>query len=924
MAFPVFSFSKNLFKNLAKAPSTLKKSEPRRVRPCLMQLEDRLVLDTGLAGNNFPLDNTQPYLALNYLVALGGFFLSRDNPYPATADIGSSVFGEVTLFAGNFAPSGYALAQGQILPISQNFALFSVLGTNFGGNGVFSFGLPDLRGQAAVGAGAGVGLTPAFLGESNGSATVPLLINSLPAHDHQLLNPNTNPATVTGTTGSTGASTPINNLVPTLALNYQVVMDSTFQYLGEVALFAGNFAAFMAQGQLLPISENSRLFAKVGTTFGGDGVTTFALPDMQGRVAVGSGSGLGLSTYTLGQKGGTETVTLNTNNLASHAHLQLDTNTPTSSAGGSQPFNNLQPFNTLTYAINTNGFFPARDGFEPGGAEPFIGQIKMFASNSLPSGWLPCDGRVLQINQNVALFSLLGTIYGGDGRTNFGLPDLRGRVPVGAGFSPSQNTTYFLGQVGGTEANTMTVNTMATHAHTTPPIVSITAPSNTAYEGVSSALVNRKMGRSTGANSGNQLIYTITRDNLLGAGSVRLDLDGTASPADYSLAVSSGATFTAVDDDTIEATFPANALSVTLTATALQDRSSESKESLSVTLVAGQDFLLHFSQKSSTGFILDAAPLVTSGGSGAGDIPGTTVNLYSKMNGSVVGTATPFPNFQGEVRVARSDTNGDGIPEIIVSPGSGGGPVIQEMDMETGAVLSSFLAYDSSFTGGVFVALQDMNQDGNPDFITSAGPGGGPHIKVFDGVTRAEIASFFAFDPAFRGGASVAAYDVDGDGSVKIVVGAGPGGGPHVRVFSGIGHTLVKEFYAYDPSFTGGVFVAIGDVGLNGRVDIITGAGAGGGAHVKVWDFQTLSLERSFNAFSEAIFQNGMLVDLIQFNGGVRVGIADFNGDGINDVILGAGPGGGPHVMVFSGDDFELLGSFFTSDPGYRGGVFVS
>ena len=97
-------------------------------------------------------------------------------------------------------------------------------------------------------------------------------------------------------------------------------------------------------------------------------------------------------------------------------------------------------------------------------SEPFIGEIRTVGFNFAPRGWAFCDGQLLSISSNQALFSLLGTTYGGDGRTTFALPDLRGRVSVhpgtGAGLS-----TYRIGQRGGAETNTLTVNQLPSHTH---------------------------------------------------------------------------------------------------------------------------------------------------------------------------------------------------------------------------------------------------------------------------------------------------------------------------------------------------------------------------------------------------------------------------------------------------------------------------
>ena len=98
-------------------------------------------------------------------------------------------------------------------------------------------------------------------------------------------------------------------------------------------------------------------------------------------------------------------------------------------------------------------------------SEPFVGEIRMFAGNFAPRGWAFCDGQLLAVSQNDALFSLLGTIYGGDGRTTFGLPDLRGRIPIHAGSGPGLSPRR-LGAKAGSEKETVTVNNLPSHSHT--------------------------------------------------------------------------------------------------------------------------------------------------------------------------------------------------------------------------------------------------------------------------------------------------------------------------------------------------------------------------------------------------------------------------------------------------------------------------
>jgi len=166
--------------------------------------------------------------------------------------------GEVRMFTGNFPPSGWAYCDGAILPISQNTALFSLLGTFYGGNGTSNFALPNLQGSFALhaGASAGPGLTPRGLGETGGSASVTLTSAQIPAHAHALeavpgastgtpgntvsLAPSSNgtpmyraPDTVylnmnAATAGSTGGGTPHGNLQPYLSLSFIIALQGIY------------------------------------------------------------------------------------------------------------------------------------------------------------------------------------------------------------------------------------------------------------------------------------------------------------------------------------------------------------------------------------------------------------------------------------------------------------------------------------------------------------------------------------------------------------------------------------------------------------------------------------------------------------------------------------------------------------------------
>jgi len=162
---------------------------------------------------------------------------------------------EIRIMANNFAPAGWALCNGQILPISQNTALFSLLGTTYGGNGLSTFALPDLQGRAPMHHGQGPGLTDRFLGETGGSVTETLIISEIPSHNHTLVSipdvgDSNQPAGngIARSTGAaiysataapmvqmgpnslstTGSSLPHNNLQPLLTLNFVIAMQGVY------------------------------------------------------------------------------------------------------------------------------------------------------------------------------------------------------------------------------------------------------------------------------------------------------------------------------------------------------------------------------------------------------------------------------------------------------------------------------------------------------------------------------------------------------------------------------------------------------------------------------------------------------------------------------------------------------------------------
>lgn len=420
-----------------------------------------LAATTGLTGGGQPFDNLQPSLDVTEAMPLSGIFPSSSGG-SATGD----TLGFVYDFSGNFAPGTSAAAQGQLLSIASNAALFDLLGTTYGGNGISTFALPDLEGRATVGAGTGPGLPTQTLGAATGSATVTLTTSQIPPHDHTLPGG--------GVTGTTGGGQPFSNIQPSLPLQQLIATSGVFPsrgggggsaaFIGQVASFAGSFVPsgwMPAAGQLLPIAANTALFSILGTTYGGNGTTNFALPDLRGRLAVGADT-----ADPLGATFGQASTALTVAQLPPHDHT-LPGGGMTGITGGGQPMTNDQPSLALNYLIATSGVFPSRGagpGFNP--SIPTLGQIAEFAGNFAPSGWAFADGQLLSIAANTALFSILGTQYGGNGTTNFALPDLEGRTAIGTGLSGGVD--YLTGEAFGADATTLTVADLPAHDHALP------------------------------------------------------------------------------------------------------------------------------------------------------------------------------------------------------------------------------------------------------------------------------------------------------------------------------------------------------------------------------------------------------------------------------------------------------------------------
>ncbi len=287
---------------------------------------------------------------------------------------------------------------------------------------------------------------------------------------------------------------------------------------------------------------------------------------------------------------------------------------------------------------------------------------------------------------------------------------------------------------------------------------------------------------------------------------------------------------------------------------------------------------------------------VFSGGGGV-----VLLNVLDTLGGiASTRTLTPFGrSWTGEVRVALGDVNGDGVDDVIAGVGAGGGPRVVVINGFTGRVLRDFFAFEPRFTGGVYVAAGDLTGDGLADLIIGAGEGGGPRVQVVNGKTDRVVMDAFVYESTFRGGARVASGDVTGDGRIDLITGAGIGGGPRVTVFDGTrlpALAIYADFFAYEQSARGGVYISAGDYNLDGIADLVTGGGPDGGPRVTIFNGANVQL---FSPNLPVRFQDFFAFDSNQRTG-ARPVLKNIRNGANADIVVGTG-GGYPLVRTFDG-----------------------
>lgn len=264
-------------------------------------------------------------------------------------------------------------------------------------------------------------------------------------------------------------------------------------------------------------------------------------------------------------------------------------------------------------------------------------------------------------------------------------------------------------------------------------------------------------------------------------------------------------------------------------------------------------------------------------------------------------------NYQNGVVLAAGDVDADGYDEIIAARQSGTPPQVRVYSRQR-KLLKQFYAYETRFRGGVSIAAADIDGNGQKVIVTAPGPGRSPDIRLYT-VQGKKIGHFLAYSKTYRNGIRIAAGDIDGDGKAEIIVGPMQGKNTKVKIFRSDG-TLVHQFYVYDKSFSGGIWLAAGDLDGNGVDEIITGPGAGKPPIVKVLD-ATGKVLRAMTVYDK------------KFLGGVTVAAGDLDGNGVDNILVGNGPGKNPIVKILDGVG-KVIKQFKVYTTSYLGGIDVT
>ena len=317
----------------------------------------------------------------------------------------------------------------------------------------------------------------------------------------------------------------------------------------------------------------------------------------------------------------------------------------------------------------------------------------------------------------------------------------------------------------------------------------------------------------------------------------------------------------------------------------------------------------------------------TAHGFGTATVTVQLMNSGGTANGGIDTSAAK--TFTITVTLNRDGTtapvNQDQTTQFTVGAGAGGPGTVTVYNGD-GTVAYTVSPFPDG--NGVRAVMADVTGDGVADIIAGTGPGVPAEVVVISGVTHQIVQTYFPFGSTFTGGVFVAAGDVTGNGYADIAVSPDQGGGPRVVVYDGKTGSILANFYGInDPNFRGGARVTMGDVNGDGLADLIVSAGAGGGPRIAVYNGASIragqtptELVNDFYAFDPSL------------RNGAYVTVGDLTGDGYDDLVFGGGPGGGPRVLAYNGQDlfgsssgqFVTLANFFAGDSSLRNGVLLA
>lgn len=199
---------------------------------------------------------------------------------------------------------------------------------------------------------------------------------------------------------------------------------------------------------------------------------------------------------------------------------------------------------------------------------------------------------------------------------------------------------------------------------------------------------------------------------------------------------------------------------------------------------------------------------------------GNSLRIISQNKTTII---VPFgKNFKDNLNFAFGDVNGDGRKEIIVAGETSGGGEVRVYRDNGELLVLPWRTFGSRYSGGVNLAIGDLENDGQAEVIVGAGQGGGPQVRIFSYQGRLLSGGFFAYDPRWRSGVRVAAGDVNGDGKAEIVTAPGQGDIPQIKIFNSRGQAVAGGFLAFDAKNKSGVWPAVVDLDKNGKMEIVT------------------------------------------------------------------------------------------------------